>query len=92
METIIQNQGLQHIVEKSLMCLDKESFNSFGLVNSVFKGITESPRVLRVLKKRKLVSVIKETIALNDAEWKKELFKLLHDQSLNQLQLFKSSR
>ena len=50
METIIQSQGLQHIVEKSLMCLEKDSFNSFRLVNNDFKGITESPRVLRVLK------------------------------------------
>ena len=60
METIIQNQGLQHIVEKSLMYLDKKSINSFRLVNNDFKKITESPRVLRVLKVRKLASVIKE--------------------------------
>ena len=49
METIIQNQGLQHIVEKSLMYLDMKSINSFRLVNNDFKGITESPRFLRVL-------------------------------------------
>ena len=60
MEAIIQNQGLQHIVEKSLMYLDKKSINSFQLVNNDFKKITESPRVLRVLKVRKLASVIKE--------------------------------
>ena len=59
METIIQSQGLQHIVEKSLMCLEKDSFNSFRLVNNDFKGITESPRVLRVLKVRKLAKAIK---------------------------------
>ena len=64
METIIQNQGLQHIVEKSLMYLDKKSINSFRLVNNDFKRITESPRVLRVLKKRKLASVIKEFLLL----------------------------
>ena len=29
MESIIQNQGFQHIVEKSLMCLDKKSMDSF---------------------------------------------------------------
>ena len=58
MEIIIQNQGLQHIVEKSLMCLDKKSINSFRLVNNDCKRITESPRVLRVLS-RKLASVIK---------------------------------
>ena len=58
METIIQSQGLQHIVEKSLMCLEKDSFNSFRLVNNDFKRITESPSVLRVLKVRKLASVI----------------------------------
>ena len=107
---MIQNQGLQHIVEKSLMCLDKESFNSFRLVNNDFKGITESPRVLRVLKVRKLASVITgflfnyenfnchynsrgslikgtEIIALNGDEWKKGLFKFLHDQSLNQVEV-----
>ena len=60
MEIIIQNQGLQHIVEKSFLYLDKESINSFRLVNNDFKRITESPRVLRVLKVRKLASVIKE--------------------------------
>ena len=59
METIIQNQGLQHIVEKSLMYLDKKSINSFRLVNNDFKRITESPRVLRVLKVRKLAKAIK---------------------------------
>ena len=103
---MIQNQGLQHIVEKSLMCLDKESFNSFRLVNNDFKEITESPRVLRVLKVRKLASVITgflfnyenfnchynskgraEIIALNGDEWKKGLFKFLHDQSLNQVEV-----
>ena len=111
METIIQNQGLQHIVEKSLMCLDKESFNSFGLVNNDFKGITESPRVLRVLKARELASVINGFLlnydnldyhfnsegdniigssklrALNGDEWKNKLFKFLHDQSLNQVEV-----
>ena len=59
METIIQNQGLQHIVEKSLMYLDMKSINSFRLVNNDFKGITESPSFLRVLKVRKLASIIK---------------------------------
>ena len=59
METIIQNQGLQHIVEKSLMCIDKNCINSFRLVNNDCKGITESSRVLRVLKVRKLASDIK---------------------------------
>ena len=58
METIIQNQGFQHIVEKSLMYLDKKSIISFRLVNNDSKRITESPRVLRVLKVRKLASDI----------------------------------
>ena len=57
METIIHNQGLQHIVEKSLMYLDKKSINNFRFVNNDFKRITESPRVQRVLKGR-LASVI----------------------------------
>ena len=57
MEAIIQNQGLQHIVEKSLIYLDKKSIDSFRLVNNDFKKITESPRVLKVLKVRKLASV-----------------------------------
>ena len=57
METIIHNQGLQHIVEKSLMYLDKKSIDNFRLVNNDFKRITESPRIQRVLKAR-LASVI----------------------------------
>ena len=117
MDTIIQNQGLLHIVEKSFFYLDKESINRFRLVNKDFKGITESPRVLRVLKIRKLASEIKEfllhyeifdcpealkgldcnpggecinctkSIALNGDEWKNKLFKFLHDQSLNQVEV-----
>ena len=47
METIIQNQGLQHIVEKSLMCIDKNCINSFRLVNNDCKGIIDSSRNLR---------------------------------------------
>ena len=82
METIIQNQGLQHIVEKSLMCLDKESFESFRLVNNDFKGITESPRVLRVLKKRKLASVIKEFLLLKFTLHMQSLQAKKHMQSL----------
>ena len=89
METIIQNQGLQHIVEKSLICLDKDSFNSFRLVNNDFKGITESPRVLRVLKARKLASVIKGFLFNSikgweddDDEWKSQLFKSVQSQCL----------
>ena len=38
--------------------MDKESLNIFRLVNKDFKGITESPRFLRVLKVRKLASII----------------------------------
>ena len=58
MEAIIQNQGLQHIVEKSLIYLDKKNIDSFRSVNNDFKKITESPRVLKVLKVRKLASDI----------------------------------
>ena len=41
------------------MYLDMKSINSFRLVNNDFKGITESPSFLRVLKVRKLASIIK---------------------------------
>ena len=88
METIIQSQGLQHIVEKSFLYLDKESINRLRLVNKDFKGITESPRVLRVLKARKL-AVIKGFLFNSikgwdddDDEWKRQLFKLLQSQCL----------
>ena len=114
MEIIIQNQGLQHIVEKSLMYLDMKNINSFRLVNNDFKGITESPSFLRVLKVRKLASIIKgfllsydnfdyrynsegnlideenkfQNIALkNGDEWKNKLFKFLHDQSLDKVEV-----
>ena len=114
MEAIIQNQGLQHIVEKSLMYLDMKNINSFRLVNNDFKGITESPSFLRVLKVRKLASIIKgfllsydnfdyrynsegnlideenkfQNIALkNGDEWKNKLFKFLHDQSLDKVEV-----
>ena len=56
METIIQNQGLQHIVEKSLMCLDIKSINSFRLVNNDCKGIIDSPRNLGIVLKAKATS------------------------------------
>ena len=43
MENIIKNPGFQHIVEKSLMCLDRKSIAIFRSVNRDSKGITDSP-------------------------------------------------
>ena len=41
MEDIICNPGLQHIVEKSLMCLDRKSIAEFRLVNLDCRRITD---------------------------------------------------
>ena len=45
MESIIENPGLQHIVEKSLNYLDKKSIFQFRLVNSDCKRIADCPRL-----------------------------------------------
>ena len=45
MESILQNPGLQHIVEKSLNYLDKKSIFQFRLVNSDCKRIADCPRL-----------------------------------------------
>ena len=45
MDRIIQNPGLQHIVEKSLNYVDKKSIFQFRLVNSDCKRITDCPRL-----------------------------------------------
>ena len=44
MESIIQNPGFQHIVEKVLIDLNKKSIIEFRLVNSDCRRITDSPR------------------------------------------------
>ena len=43
MESLFKNPGFQHIVEKSLMCLDRKSIAIFRLVNQDCKGITDIP-------------------------------------------------
>ena len=43
MEIIIKTPGFQHIVEKSLMCLNRKSIAIFRSVNRDCKGITDSP-------------------------------------------------
>ena len=43
MDNIIKNPGFQHIVEKSLMCLDRKSIAIFRSVNRDCKRITDSP-------------------------------------------------
>ena len=45
MESILQNPGLQQIVEKSLNYLDKKSIFQFRLVNSDCKRIADCPRL-----------------------------------------------
>ena len=43
MEIITKTPGFQHIVEKSLMCLNRKSIAIFRSVNRDCKGITDSP-------------------------------------------------
>ena len=43
MEGIIQNPGLQHIIENSLMCLDRKSIVAFQSVNQDCNSITDCP-------------------------------------------------
>ena len=45
MESILQNPGYQHIVEKYLQCLDKKSIAEFRLVNQVCNEIAGTPRL-----------------------------------------------
>ena len=55
MEIITKNPGFQHIVEKSLMCLNRKSIAIFRSVNRDCKGITDSPSFyLKKLSQEKL--------------------------------------
>ena len=65
METIIQNQGLQHIVEKSLLCLDKKSIDSFRLVNHDCKGITDSRRFFQIILKKWWKKLIQASLVIS---------------------------
>ena len=69
MENIIQNPGLQHIVEKSLNCLDKKSIVQFRLVNEDCRRITDSPRLY--LKKMSDENSLKDLIEEWDSLLKK---------------------
>ena len=60
MENILQNPGFQHIIEKSLQCLDKKSIAEFRLVNRYCKEIADTPRVY--LKKFSNENVFKDLI------------------------------
>ena len=85
MEQIIQNPGLQHIVEKSLNYFDKKSIVQFRLVNEDCRRITDSPRLY--LKKMSDENLSKGLIA----KWE-PLLKKISSEDIEQritMELFK---
>ena len=88
MENIIQNPGLHHIIEDTLIFLDKGNIASFRLLNQDGKNIVDNP--MFYLKK---LSQVEETPKNLIAKWKKIIQKLYdYDKETTQklaLELFK---
>ena len=81
MEDIIQNPGLQLILEKSLMCLDNISISAFRLVNQECEKIVHSPRFYL----KKLSRKMKEIDIIED--WKQLIKKIPSKKIQNRLAL-----
>ena len=71
MEKIIQNPGLQHIIEDALILLDEESIASFRLLNQDCKNIIDNP-TFYLKKLSQLDEMPKDLIT----KWKKIIRKL----------------
>ena len=88
MENIIQNPGLHHIIEDTLIFLDKGNIASFRLLNQDGKNIVDNP--MFYLKK---LSQVEETPKNLISKWKKIIQKLYdYDKETTQklaLELFK---
>ena len=89
MEDIIQNPGLQLIVEKSLMCLDNNSISAFRLVNQDCEKIVHSPRFY--LKKLFSGKIMKETPKSLIEDWK-QLIKKISDQKIKNMLAFELAK
>ena len=76
MEDIVKNPGLQHIIETSLLFLDKSDVASFRLVNQDCKNIVDDP-IFSLKKLSQLKDVPKDLIE----NWKKIIQNLLHSAS-----------
>ena len=87
MQKIIENPGLQHLAQRTLIYLDKTSIASFRFVNQDCKNIVDDP-IFSLKKLSQLVDVPKDLIE----NWKKIVQKILGDDSVKQeitLELFK---